>query len=108
MTKKKKTIVRWIPVYVSGRPGFADKITEALTHSGLPFMPGYYHDSNAAIDHTLIWTDENTMLKQYKAAIGARTIWKYRLRFFRNLQEFTEFIRPRMKEESEEELETAA
>lgn len=105
MAKKKKILPQWIPVYVTGRDGFSDKLTEALSLSGLPFMPGYYHDSNAHTAHTLVWIDENTPLSKYKEALGARTIWKHRIRFFRTLREFTAFA---CKPVQEETLETAA
>jgi|DewCreStandDraft_4_1066084.scaffolds.fasta_scaffold64958_2 hypothetical protein len=105
MAKKKKIVPHWIPVFITGSEGFAQKLVEALSMSGLPFMPGYFHDSSARTAHTLIWVDEHTSLDEYKRAIGARTIWKYRIRFFRTLQEFTQFA---CKPVQEEELETAA
>ncbi len=105
MTKKKKIVPHWIPVYVTGREGFAEKLMEALGVSGLPFMPGYFHDNNAQTAHTLIWIDEHTPLSRYKKALGARTLWKYRIRFFRTLREFSAFA---CKPVQEEELETAA
>lgn len=105
MTKKRKIVPHWIPVYVTGRDGFTEKLVEALSMSKLPFMPGYYHDSAARTAHTLIWIDEQTSLDKYKEAIGSRTIWKYRIRFFRILHEFSEFA---CKPLEEEPLETAA
>lgn len=108
MARKKKILPNWIPVYVTGRDGFAEKLTEALTQSSYPFMPGYYYDSSASTAHTLVWLDDNVSLKKYKQAIGPRIIWKYRIRFFRTLPEFTRFACRSLYEEKEEEIETAA
>jgi len=69
-----------------------DKLNEALLQSRLPFMPGYYYDSSVKTDHSLIWIDSGTPLQEYKKAIGARNLWKYRIRFFSTLADFTAFV----------------
>ncbi len=106
MNKNKKRIPAWAPIYVTGREGFSEKLTEALMQSGLPFMPGYYFESTAKTDHTVMWVDSSTPLKAYKQAIGARILWKYRIRFFTALSEFLQFACGTAN--PEEELEPAA
>ncbi|GIV35696.1 MAG: hypothetical protein KatS3mg032_0075 [Cyclobacteriaceae bacterium] len=106
MNKKKKFIPGWVPVYVTGRNGFSEKLNEALLQSGLPYMPGYYFDNNAQTGHTLIWVDKDTPMKTYKRAIGARNLWKYRIRFFTSLSDFSAFAC--RHESGKEELEPAA
>jgi hypothetical protein len=91
--------LNWLPVYVTGRKGFTRKLAEALQHSGLPHMPGYFFDSNATVDHTMFWVDESIPLETYKRAVGARTIFKNRIRFFLTLSEFSQFACRSLREE---------
>ena len=49
-------------------------------------MPGYANETGL----TLFWVDEAASLRSFKKAIGAKTIFKYRLRFFASVEAFTE------------------
>lgn len=39
----------------------------------------------------LYWVDEKTTIRAFKEAIGSKTIFKYRLRFFSSLEMLNEF-----------------
>ena len=47
-------------------------------------MPGYTNETGLI----LFWVDEASSLRSFKKAIGAKTIFKYRLRFFPNEEAF--------------------
>jgi predicted Rossmann-fold nucleotide-binding protein len=51
-------------------------------------MPGNLGTSEEAAE--MYWVAEHVELDAFKRAIGARTIWKYRLRFYTSLEEFIE------------------
>jgi hypothetical protein len=80
--------MNWIPLYVTGKRGFQHAVTNALEHSGVRFMPGYLQDDLQPGEHALYWIDESVSLQQVKKAITAKLIFKYRLRFFSELDEF--------------------
>ena len=37
---------------------------------------------------TLFWIDESAKVRDFKKAIGAKTVFKYRLNFFTSIEEF--------------------
>ena len=49
-------------------------------------MPGFTQEENLA----LFWISEQTSLRQLKAAIGSKTLWKYRLHFHDSVETFVE------------------
>jgi hypothetical protein len=57
-------------------------------------MPGSLGNSEEAAE--MYWVADNIEIKDFKRAIGARTIWKYRLTFYTSLEEFIEsqYARP--------------
>jgi hypothetical protein len=72
-----------------GRDCFQKQVLEALDRSDLPFMPGYLFDNSLSENHGMLWVDETIDLREYKKAIGGKLIWKHRIRFFTDLNEFT-------------------
>jgi hypothetical protein len=86
MKRKKRN---WVPLYMMGRDCFQQQALEALDRSDLPFMPGYLFDNSLSEDHGMLWIDEATDLREYKKAIGAKLIWKHRIRFFMDLNALT-------------------
>ncbi|MEQ8424341.1 MAG: hypothetical protein RIA63_06500, partial [Cyclobacteriaceae bacterium] len=42
----------------------------------------------AESDHDMYWLDKNVSLRSFKEAIGAKAIWKYRIKFFGTLEQF--------------------
>lgn len=96
----------WVPLYIVGKDCFQKAVIEALEDSDLPFMPGYLFDNSLSSDHGMLWIDEKVSIRDYKKAIGGKLIWKHRLRFFTNLDEFN--LSSRVRYDSDEEFDTAA
>jgi len=84
-------------IYIVGNPGFA-----ALHHKRLDdnskFLRGQVTVEIPEKEVQLLWVHKRSALKELKKAIGADLIWKYRLRFYFNLEDFTSH-----EEEKEEE-----
>ena len=49
-------------------------------------MPGYANEKGLI----LFWVDESESIRSLKKAIGSKTIFKYRLRFFTSIEAFVE------------------
>ncbi len=78
----------WSTIYITGRSDFRSEVRKKLEHADQRFMPGYIENSSDLDTHDLYWLDGRTDLRSFKLAIGAKLIWKYRLRFFTTLEEF--------------------
>jgi len=76
----------WTTVYVRGRTGADVDIIKNLEHSRFRYMLG----SSAERGLWLYWIDGPENLRAFKKAIGSKTILKYRLRFFINVEDFIE------------------
>lgn len=76
----------WTTVYIRGKSGFEREVLDNLESSGFTFMPGYSNEKGL----TLYWINEGEILRSFKKAIGSKTVFKYRLRFFTNVEEFIE------------------
>lgn len=78
----------WITVYITGKPGFKEEVAKRLYHSHIDYMPGYIGSSSESTDHDMYWIDRNLDDRAFKLAISAKTIWKYRIRVYKSLEEF--------------------
>jgi hypothetical protein len=78
----------WITLYITGEEGFKPEVARRLDHSDLDFMPGYIGSGTGTSDHDMYWVGKNVDLRSFKLAIGAKTIWKYRVRVYKSLEEF--------------------
>ena len=76
----------WITVYIRGKVGYESEVFRNLEHSGYSFLPGFSNERGL----TLFWINDSGSLRPFKKAIGSKTIFKYRLRFFLNIEEFVE------------------
>jgi hypothetical protein len=76
----------WVTVYIRGKSGFKSEVQDNLDSSGIRFMPGFANERGVA----LYWIDETDELRAFKKAIGSKTVFKYRLRFFTTIEEFVE------------------
>src|SRR5688572_25577322 len=81
----------WKTIYIVGRKGFYDEVLKNLEKSGIDFMSGY-NTRDAAETHELFWIPERMALRKFKESISARTIFKYRLKFFRELEDFIDTL----------------
>lgn len=78
----------WITIYITGKEGFKEEVARRLDHSRVPYMPGYLGNTAGATDYDMYWLDKDVTLRSLKLAVGAKAIWKYRIRFYLSLEEF--------------------
>jgi hypothetical protein len=84
--------MNWTTLYITGNSDFRDEVLRKLEGSRLDYMPGYIDSSSGSGVYDLLWIKENTPLRDVKDAIGSRLIWKYRLRFYNNLEDFIQSV----------------
>jgi hypothetical protein len=72
----------WTTLYLKGKRGFEAEVLKHLDQSDVPFMPG---SVSGEPNVYLYWVDETTTIRDFKKAIGSKTIFKYRLRVFTSL-----------------------
>lgn len=81
--------MNWSTIYIKGLGDFREDVKRKLEHSRLNVMPGSLGASTESpYTYDLYWVDEKTNCRDFRKAIGARIVWKYRLRFYRSLEEF--------------------
>jgi len=85
-TEEGEKCMEWNTVYIRGKSNFESEVQHNLEHSGLRFMPGFSHERGL----TLYWIEDQACLHDFKKAISAKTIFKYRLRFYNTIEEFVE------------------
>ncbi len=78
----------WTTIYISGKPDFRQDVRRKLEHSSIPHMPGYVESHPGQDPCDLYWLDGTVSLRRVKEALGAKVIWKFRLRFYTTLEEF--------------------
>jgi hypothetical protein len=76
----------WITVYVRGKSGAGTEIIKNLDHAGFSYMRGAATEKGVG----LYWINGLENLRPFKKAIGSKTIWKYRLRFYTDIEAFVE------------------
>jgi len=76
----------WVTVYIRGKNGFKSDVLRELDHARIEALPGYANERGVA----LYWIPENLSLREFKKAIGAKTIFKHRLKFYLTVEEFVE------------------
>jgi hypothetical protein len=78
----------WIQIYIHGNTGCGPDILRQMQHSNINYMPGTIEGED---NIGLYWVDEKTTIRAFKEAIGSKTIFKHRLRFFSSLEKLNEF-----------------
>lgn len=82
----------WKTIYIHGNTGCGPDIMRHMEHSDIIHMPGtIVGEDNIG----LYWVDEKTDLRDFKKAIGSKTIFKHRLRFFSSLEKLNEYYEGR-------------
>jgi hypothetical protein len=74
----------WKTLYVTGRAGFDAAILHYLERSDIHFLTGSFN----AHDTYLFWVTNHFVLQDLKKAIGGKVIFKYRMRFFFEVDAF--------------------
>ncbi|MBS1951576.1 MAG: hypothetical protein OJF59_001250 [Cytophagales bacterium] len=75
-------------IYVVGNPGFLELHRKHLDDNS-KFLRGHVSVQVPGKEVQLFWIHSKKGLKEFKRAIGADLIWKYRLRFYFDMEEFT-------------------
>lgn len=83
----KRQFMAWNTLYVTGRSGFTRELIDALVYSGEDFLTGSFD----ADDVYLFWVRKDFSLSRLKTSLGGRLIFKYRMRFFENIDTYTMF-----------------
>jgi hypothetical protein len=96
--------MNWTTLYITGRADFRDEVRDKLADSKLDFMPGYVDGSTGNGIYDLYWINEHTKLRQVKEAIGGKLVFKYRLRFYTDLEEFIETTNQDESDDDERDL----
>ena len=76
----------WITVYIKGKSGFEDEVLDRLNGSDFPFMPGTSYEKGMI----LCWIPDDKSLRSFKQAIGSKIVFRFRLRFYTNVEAFIE------------------
>ena len=76
----------WVTVYIRGKNGFKPEVQHELERARFDVLPGYANERGVA----LYWLPENIALRDFKKAIGAKCIFKHRLKFYLTVEEFVE------------------
>jgi hypothetical protein len=75
--------MNWTTIYIKGKAGFEAEVLRHLQKSDISFLPGSDHMEDGI---ELYWINETTSFRDFKKAITAKTIFKYRLYFFFELE----------------------
>lgn len=78
----------WKNLYIVGNPGFKKEVARKLEHAKEEYMPGFIGNDAATTEYEMYWIAQADDLRDFKYAIGAKTIWKYRIRFYETLESF--------------------
>ena len=78
--------MEWVMIYLEGKPGFIDEVVENLDRSKVRYMSGAPESESLY----LFWIDEKLSLRDFKKAIGSKTVFKYRLCFFSSIEHYLE------------------
>lgn len=76
----------WITVYIKGKSGFEEEVLDRLRGSEFPFMPGSSYEKGLM----LCWIPDTAALRSFKQEIGSKIVFRYRLRFYTNVEAFIE------------------
>ena len=73
---------------MSGKSDFRPEVRRKLQYSSIPHLPGYIESNPGQDTADLYWFDGTVSLRQVKETLGAKLVWKHRLRFYSTLEEF--------------------
>jgi hypothetical protein len=89
----------WITVYIRGKSGFEQDVLDRLNGSDFPFMPGTSYEKGLM----LCWIPDQKTVRSFKQVIGSKIVFRYRLRFYTNVEAL---IEQRHNEKTEQRLKT--
>jgi hypothetical protein len=77
----------WTTIYIKGNDDFESEVLRHLEKSGFSFLSG---SDQVGQGISLYWINDTSQLRDFKKAISSKTIFKYRLRFFFDLEKAQE------------------
>jgi hypothetical protein len=76
-------------VYIIGNPGFVELLNKELNDNSL-YIRGQATVEVPDKEVQLFWISNKKKLREFKRAVGADLVWKYRLNFYFDLEKFTQ------------------
>jgi hypothetical protein len=76
-------------VYIIGNPGFIELLNKEL-HDNVVYIRGQATVEVPDKEVQLYWIPSRKSLHEFKRAVGADLVWKYRLNFHFDLEKFTQ------------------
>ena len=76
-------------VYIVGNPGFVEILNKEL-HDNSLYIRGQATVEVPEKEVQLYWISSRKKLREFKRAVGADLVWKYRLNFYFDLDKFTQ------------------
>lgn len=73
--------MNWNTIYITGKADFCEDVNDRLSGASVRHMVGTLEELPDGQRRGLYWLDDRETLEDFKQAIGAKLIWKYRLRF---------------------------
>lgn len=73
--------MNWNTLYITGNADFWEDVNDKLSGASVRHMVGTLEELPDGQRRGLYWLDDRENLEDFKQAIGAKLIWKYRLRF---------------------------
>lgn len=73
-------------IYIKGIKKYKASLIKGLDKSSLREGRDYIQGL-AGDDHALYWLNENLELREFKLAIGAKYVFKHRMKFFNTIEE---------------------
>lgn len=79
--------MNWNTIYITGNDNFWEEVNKKLSQSTLSYLNGFMEQLANGQYQALYWLDNRIDLRDFKEAISGKVIWKYRLHFFRELEQ---------------------
>lgn len=73
--------MNWNTIYITGNTDFWEDVNHKLSGASVNHMVGTLEQLPDGVSRGLYWLGEGESLDDFKRAVGAKLIWKYRLRF---------------------------
>jgi hypothetical protein len=73
--------MNWNTIYITGNADFWEDVKDELAGTHVKHMLGTLETLPDGLYRGLYWLGEQENLEDFKRAVGAKLIWKYRLRF---------------------------
>lgn len=90
--------MNWNTIYITGKSGFWADVNDRLSGADVMHMVGSLEHLPEDVCRGVYWLADNETLEDFKYAIGAKLIWRYRLRFTNDAEAEISTVRKRAPE----------